>query len=343
MKLFFRKPNPQFDEKINALIDLATINDNRDIVHELVVASLKIGQDTKDRSILKMMNSTLKEMRYTAKVFGPYRNRMKVTIFGSARTPSDNPLYKMAARFAQKLVENDFVVITGGGFGIMEAASRGAGPDSSFGIIIKLPFEKIANEIIANNPRMVRYKYFFNRKVAFIKETHAIALFPGGFGTMDEVMETLTLMQTGKQNPVPIVLLETKGNGYWEKWMEFIEGGLLGEEYISPEDMNLFTIINDEEEAVKVITSFYRHYHSMRYAGDLVVMRLKTRLGEDAIKALNEEFSECLVPGGSFEIRDALPEEQDEPELSELPRLTFPFNKRSFSKLKIIIERINSF
>jgi uncharacterized protein (TIGR00730 family) len=343
MKIFFRKNHPEIDEKIDTLIDLADINENRDIIHELIIASLKVGQDTKDRSILKMMNSTLKEMRYTTKVFGPHKNRMKVTILGSARTRPDTPLYQMATRFAHKLVENGFVVITGGGFGIMEAANKGAGPDSSFGVIIKLPFEKVVNEIMASNPRMIRYKYFFNRKVAFIKETHAVVLFPGGFGTMDEAMETLTLIQTGKQNPVPIVLLETKGSGYWEKWLEFIECCLVKDEYISPEDVDLFTILNDEEEAVTVIKSFYHHYHSMRYVGDLLVMRLKTRLEEYAVQTLNEEFSDCLLPGGSFEIRDALPEERDEPELSELPRLTFPFNKKSFAKLKAIIERVNSF
>jgi len=343
MKIFFRKPNPEIDDKIDALIDLADIGENRDIIHELIIAGLKIGQDTKDRSILKMMNSTLKEMRYTARVFGPHRHRMKVTIFGSARTPADSPLYQMATRFARRMVEHGFVVITGGGFGIMEAANRGAGPDSSFGVIIKLPVEKMINEIMASNPRMIRYKYFFNRKVAFIKETHAIALFPGGFGTMDEAMETLTLIQTGKQNPIPIVLLETKGGGYWEKWLDFLEYCLVKGEYVAPEDLSLFTLLNDEEAAVSLITSFYRRYHSMRYVGDLVVMRLRNPLGDDSVQMLNREFTDCLMPGGSFKIRDALPEEQDEPELTELPRLIFPFNKESFARLKAIIERVNTF
>jgi len=343
MELRFHEPNLEIDDRIESLMDLAGIDANRDIIRELIIASLKGGQDTRDRGDLKMMNTTLKEMRYTAKVFGPYRNRLKVTVFGSARTLPGTPLYDMALRLARGLVENGFMVITGGGPGIMEAANKGAGHENSFGVTIKLPFEQVTNEIIASNPRMIQYKYFFNRKVAFIKETHAVALFPGGFGTMDEVMEAMTLVQTGKQNPIPIVFLETRGNGYWGKWMEFLQDCLVKGEYISPEDVSLLTILNDEKEAVKIITAFYRRYHSMRYIGDMVVLRLKTRPEQYAIQALNEEFPEDLLPGGKFEAREALPEEQDEPELLELPRLTFPFNKKSFASLKAIIERVNSF
>lgn len=343
MELRFHEPNLEIDDRIESLMDLAGIDANRDIIRELIIASLKGGQDTRDRGDLKMMNNTLKEMRYTAKVFGPYRNRLKVTVFGSARTLPGTPLYDMALRFARGLVENGFMVITGGGPGIMEAANKGAGHENSFGVTIKLPFEQVTNEIIASNPRMIQYKYFFNRKVAFIKETHAVALFPGGFGTMDEVMEAVTLVQTGKQNPIPIVFLETRENGYWEKWMEFLQDCLVKGGYISPEDVSLLTILNDEKEAVKIITAFYRRYHSMRYVGDMAVLRLKTRLGKYAIQALNEEFSEDLLPGGKFEAQEALPEEQDEPELLKLPRLTFPFNKKSFAGLKAIIEQVNSF
>lgn len=342
MELRFHEPNLEVDDQLESLMDLAGIAAHRDIIRELIIASLKGGQDTEDRGDLKMMNTTLKEMRYTAKVFGPYRKRLKVTVFGSARTLPDTPLYDMALRFARRLVENGFMVITGGGPGIMEAANKGAGHENSFGVTIKLPFEQVTNEIMASNPRMIQYKYFFNRKVAFIKETHAVALFPGGFGTMDEVMEAMTLVQTGKQNPIPIVFLETRGNGYWEKWMEFLQDCLVKGEYISPEDVSLITILNDEKEAVKTITSFYRRYHSMRYVGDMVVLRLKTRLEKYAIEVLNEEFSEDLLPGGKFEAREALPEEQDEPELLKLPRLAFPFNKKSFASLKAIIDRINS-
>lgn len=342
MELRFHKPNPGIDEQIATVMDLADIDANRDIIRELIIASLKCGQDARHRGDLKMMNSTLKEMRYTAKVFGPYRDRLKVTIFGSSRTPSNTLLYDMAVRFTRQLVKNGFMVITGGGPGIMEAANKGAGHENSFAVTIKLPFEQTPNEIIASNPRMIQYKYFFNRKVAFIKETHAIALFPGGFGTMDEAMEAMTLVQTGKRNPIPIVLLETKGDMYWEKWMEFMQDYLVKDGYLPPADVDLVTILSDEKEAVKVITSFYRRYHSMRYVGDLVVLRLKTRPEEYVIQALNEKFSDDLVPGGSFEARGALPEEEDEPELLELPRIIFPFNKKCFASLKAIIERVNS-
>ena len=343
MELRFHKPNPGIDEQIATLMDLAGIDANRDIVRELIIGSLKYAQDARDRGDLKMMNTTIKEMRYTAKVFGPYQDRYKVTVFGSSRTPPDTPLYNMAVRFARQVVEKGFMVVTGGGPGIMEAANKGAGPENSFGATIKLPFEQTTNEIVASNPRMIQYKYFFNRKVAFIKETHAIALFPGGFGTMDEAMEAMTLVQTGKRNPIPIVFLETKRDTYWDRWMEFMQNYLVKDGYLPPTDVDLVTIRSDEKEAVKVITTFYRRYHSMRYVGDVVVLRLKTRPTERMIRVLNEEFSKDLLPGGSFEARGPLPEEEDEPKLLDLPRIIFPFNKQCFPSLKAIIERVNSF
>lgn len=343
MKLRFHEPNPEIDDMIQALMDKADVNLNRDIIRELIIAGLKSGQDTKDRCTLKMMNMTMKEMRYTAKVFGPYNDRLKVSVFGSARTGQDTSLYNMALSFGQKLVERGFMVITGGGPGIMEAANKGAGPENSFGVTIKLPFEQLTNEIIANSPRTIHYKYFFNRKIAFIKETHAVALFPGGFGTLDEATEVITLVQTGKQNPMPIVLIETKKNGYWERWLDFVGRQLLEEGYISAEDTSLLSVYNDETLAADAIASFYRNYHSMRCVGNLVAIRLKNLPGDYDIARLNEEFCDCLMPGGSFELRGALPEEQDEPVLSNMPRLTFPFNKQSFARLRALINCINSF
>ncbi|MFH1146994.1 MAG: TIGR00730 family Rossman fold protein [Pseudomonadota bacterium] len=343
MRLCFHEPNPEIDDMIQALMDKADVNLNRDIIREIIIAGLKTDQDTKDRCTLKMMNMTLKEMRYTAKVFDPYGDRLKISVFGSARTGQDTSLYNMARSFAGKMIDRGFMVITGGGPGIMEAANKGAGPDNSFGVTIKLPFEQLTNEIIANNPRTIHYKYFFNRKIAFIKETHAVALFPGGFGTLDEATEAITLVQTGKQNPMPIVLLETKNYGYWEKWLDFVERQLLAEGYISAEDVSLLSIYNDETLAADAIASFYRNYHSMRCVGNLVVIRLKNLPGEYEMARLNEEFSDCLAPGGLFELRGALPEEQDEPILCNMPRLTFPFNKQSYARLRALIDCINSF
>lgn len=342
MDLRFREPNPGIDDKVQLLMDLAGIRSNRDIVYELVLAGLKAGQDAENRGDLRMMNMTLKEMRYTTKIFGPYRNRLKVTVFGSARIPSNTPLYRLAERFGKKLADNGFMVITGGGLGVMGAANRGAGPESSFGAVITLPFEQMINETMVDNPRMIRYQYFFTRKVAFIKAANAIALFPGGFGTIDEAAEALTLLQTGKLNPMPLVLLETEQDDYWERWLEFMDRDLVRKGFVSREDLKLQFLARDESHAVELIKHFYRNYHSLRYVGALAVLRLRFRLSDYAIRQLNADFSDCLLQGGIFEMRRALPEEGDEPDLLTMPRLVFPFNRRSFVRLKEIIEYVNS-
>lgn len=343
LKIHFHEPNPEVDDKIEAIMDAAGITRDRDTIREMIIASLKSGQDSVTRSDLKMMNMTLKEMRYTAKVFTPYNDRLRVTIFGSARVPENSPLYKMSFSFGKKVAENGYMVITGGGPGIMEAANRGAGETHSFGVTIRLPFEQVTNNIMINSPRMIRYKYFFNRKIAFLKETHAIALFPGGFGTLDEATEAMTLIQTGKQSPMPILLLEPRAQTYWKKWMKFVNNYLVKNGYISAEDTSLVTLLNDEQEALAIIEKFYSNYHSIRYVEDLLVIRLKKGLDQPAVQTLNSEFVSLLIPGGQFKIRDALTEEQDEPEFADLPRLVFPFNKRSFARLKALIDRINSF
>lgn len=343
MDIKFHAPNPGIDEKVQLLLDLAGIHSNRDIVYELVLAGLKAGQDAENRGDLRMMNMTLKEMRYTTKIFGPYRNRLKVTIFGSARIPSNTPLCHLAELFGKKLAENGFMVITGGGPGIMGAANKGAGPESSFGAVITLPFEQMINETMVDNPRMIRYQYFFTRKVAFIKAANALALFPGGFGTIDEAAEVLTLLQTGKLNPMPLVLIETEQDDYWERWLEFMDRDLVRKGFISQEDLKLQTLVKDESQAVEVIKYFYRNYHSMRYADNLAVIRLRFKLNDYALRQLTQDFSDCLLPGGAFEMRSALPEESNELDLLTMPRLVFPFNRKSFVRLKEIIDCVNSF
>ncbi len=224
MKLHFTKTNGLVDEAIDSLMKTAEGIRRPEYVREMIIAALKAGQEDDQRSDLKLMNTTLKEMRFTSKVFGPYRNVRKVTVFGSARTEPDEPVYAMARDFGRKLAESGYMVITGGGAGIMQAVNEGAGPEHSFGVNIRLPFEQRANPVLEGNPRLITYKYFFNRKVAFLKEADAVALFPGGFGTLDEAMETLTLVQTGKRNPLPLVLVDGPGLHLLDKLDQVLQG-----------------------------------------------------------------------------------------------------------------------
>jgi len=307
----------------------------------MIIAALKAGQEDNSRADLKLMNSTLKEMRFTSKIFGPYRCTRKVTVFGSARTRADEPVYRMAQLFGLKLAETGYMVITGGGGGIMQAVNEGAGPDYSFGVNIRLPFEQRANPTLEGNPRLITYKYFFNRKVAFLKEASAVALFPGGFGTLDEAMETLTLIQTGKRNPMPLVLIDVPGGTYWLRWQKFFEDELLMRGYLSPSDFNLFERANSVNDAIACIKRFYRRYHSQRYVDKKLVIRLISQLSPRAIKGLKERFSDILTPGGDMYLSCPLPEEADDEMLAGLPRLVVDFNRRDFGGLRRFIDAIN--
>jgi hypothetical protein len=287
------------------------------------------------------MNTTLKEMRFTSKVFGPYRNVRKVTVFGSARTQPGAPVYEMAKLFGQKLVEAGYMVITGGGGGIMQAANEGAGPEHSFGVNIRLPFEQKANPVLEGNPRLITYKYFFNRKVAFLKEADAVALFPGGFGTLDEAMETLTLVQTGKRNPLPLVLVEDPACSYWSKLVRLLEEELLARNYLSPSDFSLFERVCSVDAAVEKINRFYRRYHSMRYVDGRLVIRLTSPLGPEDIRKLTESFHDILLPEGSITPSGALEAEMEDADILHLPRLVVDFNRKDFGRLKGLIDAIN--
>ncbi|MBI5777608.1 MAG: LOG family protein, partial [Nitrospirae bacterium] len=291
---------------------------------------------------LKILNRTLRELRYAFKVFGEYRDRRKVSIFGSARTQPGEPDYRLATDFARRIVEAGYMVITGAADGIMGAAQEGAGREQSFGVNIMLPFEQGANAVIADDPKLVNFKYFFTRKLLFLKESHAVALFPGGFGTHDEGFEALTLTQTGKSAPQPIVCLQAPGCDYWHEWNRFITGQLLARKLINDEDMKLFTIVESAEAAVDEITTFYRVYHSIRFVDRLLVMRLTRRLTDGQLDILNTEFAD-LLDSGTYEQRSAFPNEADEPELLNLPRLVFRFHRRSAGRLRQLIDRINGF
>jgi uncharacterized protein (TIGR00730 family) len=342
MEIHYKKDNGPIDKGIQDLIRLLGDIPRPEIVREMIIASLKAGQEDDGAVDLKLMNASLKEMRFTAKAFSPYRHIRKVAVFGSARTRPEDSVYKMAISLGQKLAASGYMVITGGGPGIMQAIHEGAGPEYSFGVNIRLPFEQKANPVIEGNPRSITYKYFFNRKVAFLKESDAIVLFPGGFGTLDEGIEALTLVQTGKRNPVPILLVEEPGGTFWTKWTEFIEGTLLLQGYISKSDLALFERIDSTDDVVGRINRFYSRYHSSRYIGDSLVIRLRSGISQHKVEDLRMRFSEILRPQGEIHLSGPLPEEVDEPEIRDLPRLVLGFDRKNFGGLKAFIDSINS-
>ncbi len=342
MELHFTRTNGSIDEEIDRLIALTGTVHDAEIVREMIVAALKAGQEDHNRADLKLMNTTLKEMRFTARIFGPYRNVRKVTVFGSARTRPDEPVYGMALHLGEMLAQAGYMVITGAGGGIMQAVNEGAGPEHSFGVNIKLPFEQTANYVLQGNPRLITYKYFFNRKVAFLKEADAIALFPGGFGTLDEAMETLTLLQTGKRAPLPLLLVDEPGGRYWSRWLRFIEDELLSQGYVESSDFGLFERVESVAAAVRSINLFYHRYHSLRYVDRQLVIRLASAIRDPDILLLNEQFRDILTPGGRICSSCPLPEESGEPEIAGLPRLVVDFNRRDFGRLRKLIDVINN-
>ncbi|HEU4684273.1 MAG TPA: LOG family protein [Nitrospira sp.] len=310
------------------------------LIKELLAGVLKLHDAHLEALDLKIVNRTVRELRYAFRVFQSYRHRRKVSIFGSARTAPDDPNYRLAYEFSKKIVEEGFMVITGGADGIMRAAQEGAGRENSFGVNIMLPFEQGPNATIADDPKLVTFKYFFTRKLIFQKEANAIALFPGGFGTHDEGFEILTLAQTGKSDPQPIVCLQAPDCDYWDEWHRFITRQMLSRQLISPEDLSLYKIVTSAEAAAEEIRTFYRRFHSIRYVGRQLVMRLSQSITRTQVEALHDQFSDLLADG-TFELRGHLPEELDEPDLTGLPRLTFLSNRRSASRLRQLIDHLN--
>lgn len=334
--------NQEIVEQVEAMLGGPDDDLRNVLLKEMLVGVLRLKEAQLDTLDIKILHRTLKELRHAFRVFHPYRTRRKVSVFGSARTSPDDANYQLAARFTRRLVERGWMVITGGADGIMRASQEGAGTENSFGVNIMLPFEQGPNAVIADDPKLVTFKYFFTRKLMFVKECHAIALFPGGFGTHDEGFEVLTLAQTGKSNPQPIVCLQAPGCDYWDSWRELLTKQLLSRGLISEEDLCLFKLFTSEEAAVAEIETFYRNYHSIRYVDRHLVMRLKQAPSESLLAALDREFSDLLVAGG-FEHRAPFPEELDEPELKDLPRLVFLYNRRSASRLRQLIDQVNAF
>jgi len=311
-----------------------------ELLEELMITGARIARMDISAGEFKMFNRALREMRRAVEVFKPWRNVRKVSVFGSARTHSDEPEYKAAVAFARRMREVGFMTITGAGSGIMAAGNEGAGRAESFGLSILLPFESAANEFIAGDDKLLTFHYFFTRKLSFVKESDALVGFPGGFGTMDEVFESLTLIQTGKSTIHPIVLVDAKGGIYWKFWSQFIHEHLLRLALISESDLCLFKITDDIEEAVAEITGFYRIFHSYRYVGDQLVMRLTTALAVGEPARLQEQFAD-LLKAGCITQRGALEEEADEPELAAMPRLVFRHRRRNYGRLRQFIDAVN--
>jgi uncharacterized protein (TIGR00730 family) len=330
-----------FDERVRQLVQDWGANKNPELIEEMIVTALKIARDEMGVADLKLINRSLKELRYAAKVFAPYSHFRKVAVFGSARIPPGAPEFEVAEEFARAMVEHGYMIITGGGDGIMGAAQRGAGREHSFGLNIRLPFEQRANVVIEGDPKLINFNYFFTRKLNFVKETHAFALLPGGFGTMDECFEVLTLMQTGKARIIPVVLLDRRGGTYWETWTKFLTDHLFKIGFVSPDDFTFFKIAHDVHAAVQEIAQFYKIYHSARWVGQQLVIRICRRLSKRAIVDLNQKFAD-LVREGEIVQGTALRQEKNEPEIRDLPRLVLTPHRRSFGRFRQLIDAINS-
>ena len=311
-----------------------------DLLSDMIVTVCRLARDECGRGEIKILNKALKELRYAFKVFAPYADVPKVSIFGSARTKEDHPEYLQAVKFAQLIQKEGWMVITGAGDGIMRAGHHGATREASFGVSISLPFEQSTNTIIADDDKLVNFKYFFTRKLMFVRSSSAIALFPGGFGTMDEGFEVLTLVQTGKSVPMPIVFVDSPGSTYWARWQEYVEKELLSRGLIGPDDLHLYRITPSVEEAVHEVTHFYSNFHSVRYVRDELVMRLQRPITPDQLATIQSKFKDILT-AGDFRTGKALPVERDEESLIDLPRLIFKFNRRDHGRLRLLINYLN--
>ncbi len=311
-----------------------------ELIDKIKESADKLASDRATRGDLKILSRTLRELRYAFKVFTPYRTVRKVTVFGSARTSKDHPCYRQAVTFGRQMAARDWLVVTGAASGIMEAGHEGAGRERSMGLNILLPFEQEANPIIAGDSKLVHMKYFFTRKLMFVKETNGICLLPGGFGTLDEGLEVLTLLQTGKRDPAPVVLLDEPGGTYWRGFDRFVHEQLLGSGMIDPHDLSLYRITDRVDEAVDEMTGFYTVYHSMRYAHQQLVMRLLASPSPKLLDRIRREFAD-IVSEGSFTLGGPLPEEKDEPDLAGLPRLIFAFDRRNCGRLRELIDLLN--
>jgi uncharacterized protein (TIGR00730 family) len=304
------------------------------------MTGLLLVRDQASRLDLKIINAALKEMRYAFKVFAPYRDSRKVSVFGSARTRPGDPDYEQARNFGTRIAERGWMVVTGAGPGSMAAANEGAGAAQSFGVNIRLPFEAEPNPFIAEDPKLINFKYFFTRKLMFVKEAQAFVLLPGGFGTLDEAFELLTLTQTGKSDLHPIVLLDTPGGRYWQALMRFLSEDLLKLGYISQDDLGLVTLTDDVDEAVDELERFYRNFHSMRFLGDRLILRLQHAPDDETLARLSTEFADIIVSGDIQRAEPSKGEITDEDAL-DLERISFVFDRASYGRLRKLVNALN--
>jgi uncharacterized protein (TIGR00730 family) len=327
-------------EQLAALLDTIGVTANRDQLIEILETVVRLADDHTDRLDLKITNAALKEMREGFEVFAPYRHQPKITMFGSARTLPTDPLYAQARDLARLLAQHGWATVTGAGPGIMAAGLEGAGPDHAFGINIRLPFEQGANQFIADNPRLVSMKYFFTRKLLLIKESFAYAVLPGGFGTLDEAFELLTLIQTGKAEPAPVVLLEVPGGSYWQGWDRFVHEEVASRHLIEPVDTCLYRIVEKVEDAAAEILGFYRNYHSIRWVGETLVIRLLNKPTAEEVEHLSDSFSD-IVESPIRLLDRPLPVERRNEDFPDLPRIALRFDKVSYARLRQLIDELN--
>ena len=332
--------NPELTRRIQELIKFKGGGYNEHEVADIIENGLKLLTDVKDTGDVRVIQTALRELRYSFRLFAPYADKRKVSIFGSARTKPESTEYQQAVDFGKKITQAGFMVITGAGPGIMQAGHEGATPAHSFGVNIRLPWEQSANPIIAEDKKLITFKYFFTRKLIFIRHSDAIVLFPGGFGTLDEGYEAITLMQTGKAQLMPLVLVEKPGGTYWKTWDIHVREELLRNKLISPDDLSLYRITDSTEEAVKIIRRFYRNYQSSRFVRELLVIRLKHAPSETALAAMNEDFADIIVEG-KFQVIPPTPEEVEGKDHLDLKRIAFNFNRRDYGRLRQLIDVLN--
>jgi uncharacterized protein (TIGR00730 family) len=328
-------------ELIRSLLDDAGATRNRDVLSEIYRAVYELTGDDADRLDLKITRDALKEMRAAYRLFAPYSHVRKVTVFGSARTRPTDPLYAHARSLAGHLADAGWMVVTGAGPGIMAAATEGAGADRSLGVTIRLPFEETTAGPLSGSDRVVAMKYFFTRKLMLVKESSGFVSLPGGFGTLDETLELLTLVQTGKATPAPLVLLDVPGQTYWRGWETFVHEELVDPGWISPGDVNLFTITDDVDVAVTAVRGFWRNYQGLRWVGDRLVVRLRARPTDAEVAALDEQFRDLVLDGG-IELTDPLPAEVSDRDALELPRLVLAFDPRKGGRFREMVREINA-
>ena len=335
-------PNP-LDSNIDQLIEAAGIKEQRQQFKEMI--SIVLGLDPTPAGLgdLKQFKRVMREIRDANKVFAPYHGTKKISVFGSARTHPSAPTYKAAHKFGQLMQEAGYMVITGGGEGIMGAAQAGAGRQHGFALNIELPFEQQPNETIRGDSKLFTFKYFFTRKLNFVKHSDAIALFPGGFGTMDEAFESFTLMQTGKTNIIPLIMVDAPRGNFWKTFEKYLREHLLGDKLISDEDFALFKVTDDLEFARREVVNFYYNFHSYRYIGDVMVIRLQRQIPAGALIRLNEDFHDILRSETLITTCPPYPEEANEPDLASLARLCVPFNRRNLGRLRALLDRLNQF